>query len=56
MKLNSILNMVKDTVTETAQKIGEKKTLKIKDIVLIPEFQKLLVMWKQTFWKRCGNP
>lgn len=40
MKLNDIINMVKDTT----QKIGEKKTLKIKDIVLIPEFQKLLVM------------
>jgi len=40
MKLNYIISMVKDTT----QKIGEKKTLKIKDIVLIPEFQKLLVM------------
>lgn len=40
MKLNDIISMVKDTT----QKIGEKKTLKIKDIVLIPEFQKLLVM------------
>ena len=38
MKLNDIISMVKDTT----QKIGEKKTLKIKDIVLIP--QKLLVM------------
>ena len=33
MKLNDIISMVKDTT----QKIGEKKTLKIKDIVLIPE-------------------
>ena len=40
MKLNDIISMVKDTT----QKIGEKKTLKIKDIVHIPEFQKLLVM------------
>lgn len=40
MKLTNIISMVKDTT----QKIGEKKTLKIKDIVLIPEFQKLLVM------------
>lgn len=40
MKLNDIISMVKDTT----QKIGEKKTLKIKDIVLIPEFQKLLIM------------
>ena len=40
MKLNDIISMVKDTT----QKIGEKKNLKIKDIVLIPEFQKLLVM------------
>ena len=40
MKLNDIISMVKDT----KQKISEKKTLKIKDIVLIPEFQKLLVM------------
>lgn len=40
MKLNDIISMVRDTT----QKISEKKTLKIKDIVLIPEFQKLLVM------------
>ena len=40
MNFNNIISMVKDTT----QKIGEKKTLKIKDIVLIPEFQKLLVM------------
>ncbi len=40
MKLNDIISMVKDTT----QKISEKKILKIKDIVLIPEFQKLLVM------------
>ena len=40
MKLNDIISMVKDTT----QKISEKKTLKIKDIVLIPKFQKLLVM------------
>ena len=40
MKLNDIISMVKDTT----QKISEKKILKIKDIVLIPEFQKLQVM------------
>ena len=40
MKSNDMISMVKDTT----QKISEKKTLKIKDIVLIPEFQKLLVM------------
>ena len=40
MKLTNIISMVKDTT----QKIVEKKTLKIKDIVLIPEFQNLLVM------------
>ena len=40
MKLNDIISMVKDTT----QKISEKRILKIKDIVLIPEFQKLLVM------------
>ena len=40
MKINDIISMVKDTT----QKISEKKTLKIKDIVLIPEFQKLLAM------------
>lgn len=40
MKINDIISMVKDTT----QKISEKKILKIKDIVLIPEFQKLLVM------------
>ena len=40
MKINDIISMVK----ETTQKISEKKILKIKDIVLIPEFQKLLVM------------
>lgn len=40
MKLNDIISIVRDTT----QKISEKKVLKIKDIVLIPEFQKLLVM------------
>ena len=40
MILNAIISIVKDTT----KNIGEKKTLKIKDIVLIPEFQKLLVM------------
>lgn len=40
MKINDIISMVKDIT----QKISEKKTLKIRDIVLIPEFQKLLVM------------
>lgn len=56
MKINDIISMVKDTT----QKISEKKILKIKDIVLIPEFQKLLVMEEEGFksgheihiWKR----
>lgn len=33
-----------NTVKETTQKLAEKRNLKIKDIVKIPEFQKLLVM------------
>ena len=37
MKLN-------DIITSALNKATEKRTLKIKDIVLIPEFQKLLVM------------
>ena len=47
MKLNDIISMVKDTT----QKISEKKILKIKDIVLIPEFQKLLVMEEEVLEK-----
>lgn len=31
-------------IKETTQKLAEKRNLKIKDIVKIPEFQKLLVM------------
>lgn len=47
MKINDIISMVKDTT----QKISEKKILKIKDIVLIPEFQKLLVMEEEVLEK-----
>ena len=39
-KITSAINKAK----ETTQKLTEKKMLKIKDIVLIPEFQKLLAM------------
>lgn len=39
-KLTSAINKAK----ETTQKLTEKKMLKIKDIVLIPEFEKLLAM------------
>ena len=47
MKINDIISMVKDTT----QKISEKKPLKIRDIVLIPEFQKLW-SWKKMCLKR----
>lgn len=43
-KISSALSKAKDTITETTQKLTEKKNLKIKDIVLIPEFQKLMDM------------
>lgn len=43
-KFETVLSKAKDTVTETTQKLSEKKMLKIKDIVLKPEFEKLMVM------------
>jgi len=43
-KLTSAFNKAKDTITETTQKLAEKKNIKITDIVLIPEFEKLMVM------------
>ena len=43
-KFETVLLKAKDTVTETTQKLSEKKMLKIKDIVLKPEFEKLLAM------------
>lgn len=43
MTINTITNSIKNKI-ENIQKADEKKTLKLKDITLIPEFQKLLVM------------
>ncbi len=43
MTLNSITNSIKNKI-ENIQKTDQKKTLKIKDIELIPEFEKLLAM------------
>lgn len=42
--IKSAFNKAKDTVTETTHKMAEKKNIKIGDIILEPEFQKLLVM------------
>ena len=44
MKINEMFSSAINKAKETTQKLSEKRTLKIKDIVLIPEFQKLLVM------------
>ena len=44
MKINEMFSSALNKAKETTQKLSEKRTLKIKDIVLIPEFQKLLVM------------
>ena len=44
MKLNEL-------ITSALNKATEKRTLKIKDIVLIPEFQKLLVMEEEVLEK-----
>ena len=47
MKLNEITRKFESAFTvakDTVNKIAEKKTLKIKDITLIPEFEKLLNM------------
>lgn len=43
MNFNTITNSIKNKI-ENIQKADQKKNLKIKDIVLIPEFEKLLAM------------
>ncbi len=43
MTFNTITNSIKNKI-ENIQKANQKKNLKIKDISLIPEFEKLLVM------------
>lgn len=43
MTFNTITNSIKNKI-ENIQKADQKKTLKIKDIELIPEFEKLLAM------------
>lgn len=43
MNFNAITNSIKNKI-ENIQKADQKKNLKIKDITLIPEFEKLLVM------------
>lgn len=43
MNFNTITNSIKNKI-ENIQKAGQKKNLKIKDITLIPEFEKLLTM------------
>lgn len=50
-KFEIVLSKAKDTVTETTQKLSEKKMLKIKDIVLKPEFEKLLAMEESVLTK-----
>lgn len=50
-KFETVLLKAKDTVTETTQKLSEKKMLKIKDIVLKPEFEKLLAMEESVLTK-----
>lgn len=50
-KFETVLSKAKDTVTETTQKLSEKKMLKIKDIVLKPEFEKLLAMEESVLTK-----
>ena len=50
-KFETVLSKAKDTVTETTQKLSEKKMLKIKDIVLNPEFEKLLAMEESVLTK-----
>ena len=44
MNIKETMKSALNTVKETTQKLAEKRNLKIKDIVKIPEFQKLLVM------------
>ncbi len=41
MTFNTITNSIKNKI-ENIQKADQKKNLKIKDITLIPEFEKLL--------------
>lgn len=43
MTFNNIINTIKNTINNL-QKTNQKKNLKIKDITLIPEFEKLLTM------------
>ena len=43
MTFNNITNSIKSRI-KNLQKADQKKTLKIKDIVLIPEFEKMLAM------------
>lgn len=43
MNFNTITNSIKNKI-ENIQKADQKKNLKIKDITLIPEFEKLLAM------------
>ena len=43
MTFNTITNSIKNKI-ENIQKADQKKNLKIKDITLIPEFEKLLAM------------
>ena len=43
MTFNNITNSIKSKINNL-QKADQKKTLKIKDIVLIPEFEKMLAM------------
>lgn len=50
-KFETVLSKAKDTVTETTQKLSEKKMLKIKDIVLKPEFEKLFAMEESVLTK-----
>lgn len=53
-KFETVLSKAKDTVTETTQKLSEKKMLKIKDIVLKPKFEKLLAYGRIRSYKNDG--
>ena len=44
MNIKETIKSALNTVKETTQKLAEKRNLKIKDIVLIPEFEKMLAM------------
>ena len=50
-RFETVLSKAKDTVTETTQKLSEKKMHKIKDIVLKPEFENFL-LWKNPFLQK----